>query len=46
MRALNAIVKREFLAYFFSPLAYVILTAFLLFNGLTFRGIVEVLNSP
>ena len=46
MTALRAIVKREFLAYFFSPLAYVILTAFLIFNGVTFRGILEVLNSP
>jgi ABC-2 type transport system permease protein len=46
MRALSAIVKREFLSYFFSPLAYVVLTAFLIFNGVTFRGILEALNSP
>jgi ABC-2 type transport system permease protein len=46
MRALVAIVKREFLSYFFSPLAYVVLTAFLIFNGVTFRGILEALNSP
>lgn len=46
MRAYLAIVKREFLAYFFSPLAYVVLTAFLLLNGITFRGILEALNGP
>jgi ABC-2 type transport system permease protein len=46
MRALVAIVKREFLSYFFSPLAYVVLTAFLVFNGVTFRGILEALNAP
>lgn len=46
MRALAAIVKREFLSYFFSPLAYVVLTAFLIFNGVTFRGILEALNGP
>jgi ABC-2 type transport system permease protein len=46
MRAYAAILKREFLAYFFSPLAYVVLTAFLLLNGITFRGILEALNGP
>ena len=41
-----AILKREFFSYFFSPLAYVVLTGFLIFNGITFRGILEALNSP
>jgi ABC-2 type transport system permease protein len=39
MRALSAIVKREFLSYFFSPLAYVVLAGFLFVNSLTFRGV-------
>jgi ABC-2 type transport system permease protein len=46
MRALLAIVKREFLAYFFSPLAYVVLTAFLFINGYVFYAILLALNSP
>lgn len=46
LRPFSAIVKREFFAYFYSPLAYVILTAFLLFNGLTFGGILQFLNQP
>ncbi|MEO6324370.1 MAG: ABC transporter permease [Thermoanaerobaculia bacterium] len=46
MRAFMAILKREFFSYFFSPLAYVVLTCFLVFNGITFRGILEALNSP
>ena len=36
MRKLFAIVGREWRAYFLSPLAYVILAAFLLMNGLIF----------
>ncbi len=46
MRAFLAIVRREFLAYFVSPLAYVVLTAFLLANGIVFFGILQALNSP
>ena len=46
MRSFMAILKREFFSYFFSPLAYVVLTGFLIFNGITFRGILEALNSP
>lgn len=46
MRAFFAILKREFFSYFLSPLAYVVLTGFLIFNGITFRGILEALNSP
>ncbi len=46
MRAFRAIVRREFLAYFFSPLAYVVLTSFLLINGVLFNGILQALNQP
>ncbi len=46
MRRLFAIVGREWRAYFFSPLAYVILAAFLLMNGFIFTAIVNFLNSP
>ena len=46
MRALAAIVKREFFSYFVSPLAYVVLTAFLLINGYVFYAILLALNAP
>src|SRR5512144_204840 len=41
-----AIVGREWRAYFLSPLAYVILAAFLLMNGMIFSAIVAFLNAP
>jgi ABC-type transport system involved in multi-copper enzyme maturation permease subunit len=40
MRRFFAIVGREWRAYFLSPLAYVILAAFLVMNGLIFYAIV------
>ena len=46
MRAFVAILRREFFAYFFSPLAWVVLTAFLLINGVLFNGILQALNQP
>ncbi|MFN2385386.1 MAG: ABC transporter permease [Thermoanaerobaculia bacterium] len=46
MRRLWAIISREWRAYFFSPLAYVILAAFLLMNGVIFGAIVAYLNDP
>ena len=46
MKKLLAIVGREWRAYFLSPLAYVILAAFLLMNGFIFTAIVNFLNSP
>ncbi len=46
MRKLFAIVGREWRAYFLSPLAYVVLAAFLLMNGFIFTVIVNFLNSP
>ena len=41
MKKLFAIVGREWRAYFLSPLAYVILAAFLFMNGLIFSAIVR-----
>ena len=46
MKAFAAILKREFFAYFFSPMAWVVLTAFLLINGVLFNGILQALNQP
>ena len=46
MRKFFAIVAREWRAYFFSPLAYVILAAFLLMNGMIFYAIVSFLSAP
>ena len=46
MRKTLALVRRELVAYFSSPLAYVILTAFLFFNGYVFWLIVAFLNDP
>jgi ABC-2 type transport system permease protein len=43
---LFAIVAREWRAYFLSPLAYVILTAYMFLNGLIFSRIVVFLSSP
>ena len=45
MRRFFAIVGREWRAYFLSPLAYVILAAFLVMNGLIFYAIVSFLNT-
>ena len=36
MRKTLAIVRRELIAYFSSPLAYIVLTAFLLMQGYIF----------
>ncbi|MCC6129611.1 MAG: ABC transporter permease [Acidobacteria bacterium] len=46
MKPFFAIVRREFLSYFFSPLAYVVLTASLVMNGILFSGLLQALNSP
>lgn len=46
MKKLFAIVGREWRAYFLSPLAYVILAAFLVVNGYIFYFIVNYLNTP
>ncbi len=46
MRKVLAILGREWRAYFFSPLAYVILAAFLLVNGFIFYAILNYLATP
>jgi len=46
MRKVAAIVRRELIAYFSSPLAYIVITAFLLMQGLVFYLIVSFLNQP
>ncbi len=46
VRKVTAIVRRELIAYFSSPLAYIVLTAFLLMQGYIFSLIVSILNDP
>jgi len=46
MRKVLAIVRRELIAYFSSPLAYMVMTAFLLMQGYIFYLIVSFLNQP
>ena len=46
MKKLFAVIGREWRAYFFSPLAYVILTAYMFLNGWIFSRIVVFLASP
>jgi len=46
MTKVLAIIKRELIAYFSSPLAYIVLTAFLLMQGYIFYVILSYLNSP
>ena len=46
MTKVLAIVRRELIAYFSSPLAYIVLTAFLLMQGYIFYIIVSFLNNP
>jgi ABC-2 type transport system permease protein len=46
MRKTWALVWRELIAYFSSPLAYVVMTAFLFINGYVFWLIVAYLNDP
>ena len=46
MRKTWAIVRRELIATFSSPLAYVVMTAFLLMQGYIFYLIVSFLNDP
>jgi ABC-2 type transport system permease protein len=41
-----AILRRELIGYFSSPLAYIVLTAFLLMQGYIFYIIVSYLNNP
>lgn len=46
MSAMIATLQRELQAYFLSPLAYVVLTVFLLINGFVFWLIVSFLSDP
>jgi ABC-2 type transport system permease protein len=46
MRKTFALVHRELVAYFSSPLAYVVLTAFLFVNGYVFWLVMSYLNDP
>jgi gliding motility-associated transport system permease protein len=46
MRAVWATFDRELRAYFFAPLAYVVLFFFLVINGFVFAMIVSFLNDP
>jgi len=46
MRKTWAIVRRELISYFSSPLAYIVMTAFLLMQGYIFYLIVSFLNNP
>jgi ABC-2 type transport system permease protein len=46
MRKVWAIIRRELIAYFSSPLAYIVLTAFLIMQGYIFYLIVSFLNNP
>jgi len=46
MRKTWAIIRRELISYFSSPLAYIVLTAFLLMQGYIFYLIVSFLNNP
>ncbi len=46
MSGFLAVAERELRAYFFSPMAWVILTFFLLINGYVFSLIVSFLSDP
>jgi ABC-2 type transport system permease protein len=46
MTSLFAQVKRELTAFFFSPIAYVVLVAAMLVNGIVFGMIVDFLSDP
>jgi ABC-2 type transport system permease protein len=46
VQKLLALVKRELVAYFSSPLAWIVMTAFLLMQGYIFYLILAILNSP
>jgi ABC-2 type transport system permease protein len=46
MRTVTAIIRRELIAYFSSPLAYIVLATFLLLQGFIFWLIISFLNDP
>ncbi len=46
MKAFSAVVRRELIAYFSSPLAYIVMAAFLLLQGALFALIIGYLSQP
>jgi ABC-2 type transport system permease protein len=46
MRALLATFQRELRAYFVSPLAYLVMCFFLIYNGIIFTIVISFLNDP
>lgn len=46
MRKIGALVRRELIAYFSSPMAYIVLTAFLLLQGYIFYLVLAFINDP
>jgi ABC-2 type transport system permease protein len=46
MKVLSAIIRRELIAYFSSPLAYIVMAAFLLLQGSLFALIISYLSQP
>jgi ABC-2 type transport system permease protein len=46
MQKLFALVRRDLIAYFSSPLAYIVITAFLVMQGVIFYLILAILNDP
>jgi ABC-2 type transport system permease protein len=46
VKAVWATFVRELRAYFFSPLAYIVMFFFLVINGITFIGLMNYLNDP
>ena len=46
MRAVLAIARKELLSYFFAPMAYIVIAAFLVLNGFLFSVILTALSQP
>ncbi|MFH1435793.1 MAG: ABC transporter permease [Pseudomonadota bacterium] len=46
MKNIWTIIKKELFTYFLSPIAYVALFVFLLYNGIVFYIILQILNQP
>lgn len=46
MRAALAIARKELLSFFFAPMAYIVVAAFLLMNGFIFAIILSALSQP
>ncbi len=46
MRAALAIARKELLSFFFAPMAYIVIAAFLLMNGFLFAVILSALSQP